>query len=87
MSRQEAGACLLTCHFGDALQTRDGQGHHEPQAGAHHQQAVADEQAGHGQPLVPCGDGEGRPGGQACCLSWDGPGPRATSTASLQGAP
>lgn len=48
--------CLLTGHFGDALQTRHGQGHHDAQAGAHHQQAVADEQAGHRQPLVPCTD-------------------------------
>lgn len=44
---------LLTSHLGDALQTRDGQGHHEAQAGANHQQAVADEQAGHRQALGP----------------------------------
>lgn len=48
--------CLLTGHFGDALQTGDGQGHDDAQAGADHQQAVADEQAGHRQPLVPCAD-------------------------------
>lgn len=45
--------CLLTSHLGDALQTRDGQGHHEAQAGADHQQAVADKQAGHRQALGP----------------------------------
>lgn len=49
----EAGGCLLTSHLGDALQTRDGQGHHDAQAGANHQQAMADEQTGHRQALVP----------------------------------
>lgn len=44
----------LTGHFGDALQTRDGEGHHDAQAGAGHQQAVSNKQAGHRQPLVPC---------------------------------
>lgn len=62
---QRPRRCLLTCHFGDALQTRDRQGHHESQASADHQQAVADQQAGHRQPLVPCRDrqGELRPSG------------------------
>lgn len=48
----------LTSHLGDSLQTWDRQGHHDTQAGAHHQQAVADEQAGHRQPLVPWTEGQ-----------------------------
>lgn len=45
---------LLTSHFGDPLKARDGQGHHKAQAGAYHEQTVADEQAGHTQVLLPC---------------------------------
>ena len=48
----------LTGHLGDSLQARDRQGHHDAQAGAHHQQAMADEQAGHRQPLVPWTGGQ-----------------------------
>lgn len=50
--RQEL-LCPLTCHFGDTLKPRDWQGHYNTQAGTNHEQAVADEQAGHRQTLVP----------------------------------
>lgn len=50
--RQEP-LCPLTCHFGDTLKPRDWQGHYNAQAGTNHEQAVADEQAGHRQTLVP----------------------------------
>lgn len=50
--RQEP-LCPLTCHFGDTLKPRDWQGHYNTQAGTNHEQAVADEQAGHRQTLVP----------------------------------
>lgn len=76
--------CLLTGHLGDALQTGDRQSHDDAQAGADHQQAVADEQAGHGQPLVPCADrrrgwslsGHTGPGAQRPGCKHDRPGPR-----------
>lgn len=45
--------CPLTCHFGNTLKTRDWQGHNNAQAGTNHEQAMTDEQAGHGQTLVP----------------------------------
>lgn len=65
---QGPGECLLTSHLGDALQTWDGQGHHDAQAGADHQQAVADEQAGHRQALVPCTE-RGKWGGLGHCAA------------------
>lgn len=48
----------LTSHLGDALQAGHRQGHHNAQAGANHQQAMADEQAGHTEPLVPWAERE-----------------------------
>lgn len=55
---QRRGRHALTGHLGDSLQTWDRQGHHDTQAGAHHQQAMADEQAGHRQSLVPWTEGQ-----------------------------
>lgn len=62
----------LTGHFGNPLQTWDWQGHEDSQAGADHQQSVADKQARHRQPLVPWAERHTSGFGSGLCSSWWG---------------